>query len=195
MAGTDATKVLVGRPEQSGVAGAVARAPLGSTVPDNARDTLDAAFVKGGYVSDAGVSVTPNLSTTGINDWSGAEVRKLLDNFTGEISFEFIQAGGDEAKLIFGEDNVSVTAATATAGNQVKIALGAHLPDAGIWCFSMKDGDALVKVLAPNAQPTSLNEIPLVANDAIKYGTTLSCYPDADGESIYIMTDDGVFSA
>lgn len=195
MAGTDATKVLVGRPEQSGVAGAVARAPLGSTVPDTARDTLDAAFVKGGYVSDAGVSVTPNLSTTSINDWSGAEVRKLLDNFTGEISFEFIQAGADEAKLIFGEDNVTVTAATATEGNQVKIALGAHLPDAGIWCFSMKDGDALVKVLAPNAQPTSLNEIPLVANDAIKYGTTLSCYPDADGESIYIMTDDGVLSA
>ena len=59
----------------------------------------------------------------------------------------------------------------------------------------MKDGDNLIKVVAPNAQPTSVNEIPLVANDAIKFGTELSCYPDGTGTSIYILTDDGVLSA
>lgn len=196
MAGTDAKKVLVGAPEQSGVSGAVARAPLGTTIPETARDTLDAlTFVRGGYVSSDGVTVTPDLSTTSITDWSGSEVRKLLESFAGTIAFEFIQTGADEATLIFGEDNVEVTAATATHGEQVKIKIGAHLPEAGVWVFSMKDGDALVKVVAPNAQPTTVNELGLVANDAIKYGTELSCYPDADGESIYILTDDGVFSA
>ena len=196
MAGIDAKKVLVGAPEQSGVAGAVARAPLGTAVPESARDTLDAVtYVRGGYVSSDGVTVTPDLSTTGINDWSGAEVRKLLESFTGTISFEFIQSSYGEAVLIFGEDHVTRTAATPTAGEQLKIALGAHLPPAGVWVFSMKDGDNLIKVVAPNAQPTSVNEIPLVASDAIKFGTELSCYPDGTGTSIYILTDDGVLSA
>jgi hypothetical protein len=34
-----------------------------------------------------------------------------------------------------------------------------------------------------------------VKNEAIKLPATLACYPDAAGKSIYIMTDDGVFSA
>lgn len=196
MAGTDPTKVFVGAPEQSGVSGAVARGDLGATVPTTARDTLDTEeYRKGGYVSNDGVTISPNYSTSSITDWSGAEVRKILETFTGTASFGFIQIGHDEAILTFGEEAVGRTPASATHGEQISIALGARLPEPGVWVFSVKDGPRLVKIVLPNAQPVNVVEIKLGAASPITYGTELACYPDGDGNSIYILTDDGVFSA
>lgn len=195
MGGIDAKQVLVGAPDQTGVSGAVARAPLGTEIPETARAVLDAAFARGGYVSDEGVTIAPNYSTASINDWSGAEVRKVLESFSGAVSFAFIQTGEAEAKMIYGAESVTAAAATPSSGSQLKIALGARLPDPGVWVFSVKDGKALVKVVLPNAQPVTVNEIPLAATSAIAHGTELACYPDEDGNSIYILTDDGVFSA
>ena len=194
MAGVDASKVLVGAPDQTGVSGAILRAPLGTALPTDATTALTAAFVGGGYVSSDGVTITPELSTTGINDWSGAEVRKLLESFTGTVKFQLIQFDGDGAKLIFGEQAVTITPATTTKGTQVSIAIGGKLPDPGSWVFKMKDGLALIRVVLPNAQPTSWDELTFVNNAPIPLGTELSCYPDANGKSIYIYTDDGVFA-
>lgn len=195
MSGIDASKVLVGAPQQTAVSGAVARAPLGTSVPTKASDVLGSAFIKGGYVSDEGISVTPEYSTTDIRDWSQSLVRRVLESFTGTIAFAFIQNGINEAKMIFGEDNVIVTSPTLATGNQVNIALnGKGLPPAGVWVFSMKDGDNLIKIVAPNAQPTTLNELKFLPTEAIEFGTELACYPDSQGNSIYILTDDGVFA-
>ena len=195
MAGIDASGVFVGAPAQSKIGGAIRRAPLGTTAPDTATEVLATEFTSGGYVSNAGVTITPEYSTASITDWSGAEIRKVLESFSGTVSFAFIQLGPDEAGLIFGEDNVEVTAATPTSGTQMKISIGATLPESGVWVFNVKDGNKAMRVLLPNAQPNTANEISLVANDAVAIGTELGCYPDEDGKSIYIMTDDGVFSA
>lgn len=195
MAGTNPGGVFVGAPAQSNVGGAIRRAPLGTEVPDTATEVLPSEYKSGGYVSNAGVTITPEYSTTGITEWGGAEVRKVLESFSGTVSFAFIQIGKDEAELIFGTDSVTETAATLTSGKQLKIAIGARLPEAGVWVFNLKDGKKAARVILPNAQPITASEITLVANDAIALGTELACYPDSDGNSIYIMTDDGVFSA
>lgn len=195
MAGVDATRVLVGAPDQSGASGAISRAPLGVVVPTSATEALGADFTSGGYVSSDGVTVTPTLNTTGINDWSGAEVRKLLESFTGEVAFSFIQFGADEAAMIFGDDNVETTPADEANGTRVTIKMGARMPDPGVWVFRMKDGKNLIRIVLPNATPSSWPEMPFLSNAAIPLGTTLACAPDEDGNSIYIYTDDGVFSA
>lgn len=195
MAGTNPGGVFVGAPAQSKIGGAIRRAPLGTTVPDTATETLPVDYQSGGYVSNAGVTITPEYSTTGITEWGGAEVRKVLEAFNGTVAFAFIQLGKDEAEMIFGEDSVTETPATSASGTQLKIAIGARLPDPGVWVFNLKDGKRAARVLLPNAQPVNASEITLVANDAIALGTELACYPDEDGNSIYIMTDDGVFSA
>lgn len=195
MAGVDASKVLVGAPDQTGVSGAILRAPLGTALPTDARSSIDNEFTGGGYVSSDGVTVTPELSTTSITDWSGAEVRKLLESFTGTVKFQLIQFDAAGATLMFGEQNVTVTQATATTGTQVAIAIGGELPDAGSWVFKMKDGKALIRIVLPNAQPTTWDEMTFVNNAPIPLGTELACYPDSDGKAIYIYTDDGVFSA
>ena len=71
------------------------------------------------------------------------------------------------------------------------VALGAHLPEAQSWVFLMKDGDARIVILVPNGQVTEVGEVTFAANAAVGWEVTLSCYPDTEGESIYILTDDG----
>lgn len=194
MAGVDGSKVLVGAPEQSGVAGAISMAPVGTELPKTARDDVDSAFKSSGYVSNEGVNVTPTLNTTEVVDWNGDVIRTLLESFTGTVNFSLIQFDGASAKMVFGDDNVSETPATSMTGAQVNVSIGASLPAAKSWVFRMKDGDNLIRVVLPNAQVTDWAELTFAKNTPIPLPATLTCNADESGKSIYIYTDDGVFS-
>lgn len=191
----DASKVLVGTPDQL-TTGAVLSAPLGTTCPDlddvtPAKVTIDPAFVSSGYANSDGLSITPDYSTNDINDWSGALVRRSLESFTGEITWTMIQVDEESFKMAFGESYVESRKASETHGNQLKAAIGAHLPESRAWVFKMKDGDARMLVVVPNGQVTGLDEIQFTATDPVGLAVTLSCYNDEKGNGIYILTDDG----
>lgn len=191
---TDATKANVGRADY--VTGAVSYGAVLATVPTTmtAAETATSGFTKSGYVSEDGLELSMDYSTNDVREWNGATVRKLLESFTGEFSFTLLQAFSyEDACIAFGAENVTRTAATLTTGEQLHIAIGAHLPEAHAWCFNMKDGDAAMKVLVPNGQVTSLDSITFVANDVIKLPVTVSCYDDGTGtgDSIHVFTDDG----
>lgn len=191
----DAKKVLVGAPDQSATTGAVNIAPIGTALPTDATTALGNAFAKCGYVSEDGMTISQNYSTVNIKDWSRATVRTLLDEFTGEITFKFIQTGYEELSAIFGAENVEQTAATSSHGEQLAVQIGAHLADPACYAFNMKDGDAKVRVVVPNAQAVPDGDLSFVADEAITWGCKLTCNADASGQSIYIYTDDGVVSA
>jgi len=180
----DAKKVLVGAPDQSSTTGAVNIAPIGTSLPTDATSTLT-GFTACGYVSEDGVTLSQNYSTNNIKDWSRATVRTLLDEFTGEITFKFIQTGYDELCAIFGDDHVSQD------NGKLTVEIGAHLAEPQCFAFNMKDGDAKVRIVLPNAQATPDGDISFVANEPISWGVRLTCNADEDGESIYIYTDPG----
>lgn len=191
----DATKVLVGAPNQSSTTGAVNFAPIGTALPTDAVTALNNAFTACGYVSEDGLTLTADYSTTDIKDWSKSTVRTILDEFTGEVTFAFIQTDYESLCAIFGSDNVTKTDATTTHGEQITVKLGAHMAPAACYAFNMKDGDARVRIVLPNAQPVLDGDLTFVAGEAITWSVKLSCGADANGESIYIYTDDGVTSA
>ena len=187
--------VRVGAPDQS-TTGAIKYAPLGTTLPSlssitPSAVTLDAAFTGNEYVSEDGLTLSPNISTTDIKDWSGTTVRKLLDSFDGTLSWTMISTNASAMNVAFGAEHVTTSAATASHGNQIQVELGAHLPEAQSWVFLMKDGDARVVILVPNGQVTQVADVTFASNQAIGWNVTLACYPDSDGECIYILTDDG----
>lgn len=190
----DSKKILVGAPNQSNTTGAVNYAPVGTVAPDNATDDLD-GFTSCGYVSEDGLVITPNYSTVDIKDWSRNTVRTLLEEFTGEVTFTFIQTDYDSLVAIFGAEHVSRTLASDSHGEQITISMGAHMAPAKCFVFNMKDNDARVRVVLPNAQPILDGDLTFVANQPINWGVKLSCGADEDGESIYIHTDDGVTTA
>ena len=191
--------VRIGAPEQ-GVTSAIKHAPLGTSLPTLASIaktgvTLDPAFVGNEYVSEDGLTLAPNMSTTDIKDWSGATVRKLLEAFDGSLNWTMISTDEEEMKIAFGSKNVSAQAAKANHGKQTRTGLGAELSERQAWVFLMKDGDARIVIAVPDGQVTEVGEVTFASNAAVGWPVTLSCYPDSNGKSIYIMTDDGMIDA
>lgn len=189
----DAKKVLVGTPDQK-VTGAIMSAPIGTPLPQTIDDELDEAFTNGdsGYVSSDGLTLTPDVSTNDINEWGGALVRRVLETFSGSLSWTYIETGVAELRNAFGDNNVEVTAeANDQHGTQIRVGIGAELPRRKSWLFRMKDGDARVMIVVPDAQPTSFDDITFTSTDPVPWPITLSTYPDAQGKCIYILLDDG----
>ena len=188
--------VRVGAPDQK-VTGAIKHAPKGTAIPaltdiTKAAVTLNQAFTGDEYVSQDGLTLAPSMSTTEIKDWSGATVRKVLESFDGTLSWTMISTNAGALAIAFGADHVTTAAATTTHGAQVQAALGAYLPEEQAWVFLMKDGDARIVIAVPDGQITEVGEVTFASNAAVGWQVTLSCYPDASGNCIYIMTDDGV---
>lgn len=187
--------VRIGAPDQK-TTGAIKHAPLGTTLPSLSDIkvsgvTLDPAFTGDEYVSEDGLTLTPSMSTTEIKDWSGATVRKVLESFDGTLAWTMISTNANSLGVAFGEGHVDTQAAGADHGAQTKVSLGAHLPDPESFVFLMKDGDARIVIIVPNGQVTEVGEVTFASNAAVGWNVTLSTYPDENGESIYILTDDG----
>ena len=187
--------VRVGAPDQK-TTGAIKSAPLGTTLPSLSditlsEVTLDPAFTGDEYVSEDGLTLTPSVSTNDIKDWSGATVRKVLESFDGTLAWTMISTNEGSLGVAFGAEHVTANDATDTHGNQVKVELGAHLPESRSWVFLMKDGNARILIVVPNGQVTEVGEVNFASNAAVGWPVTLACYPDSDGQSIYILTDDG----
>lgn len=195
--GVNAKKVFIGLADQSATTGALARGAVLTTIPADlaAAETAITSFQTSGYISEDGASLSTSVSTTNIREWNRQTVRRLLEEFDGTITLTLIQLDGEAAKQCFGEDNVTVTAANTTHGEQIHIKLGAHLDEPRGWALRMKDGDAKFIVLIPNGQVTSGVDITFASNAAINLPVTISANDDGTGESIHIYTDDGVTSA
>ena len=86
MSGIDASKVYLPSPVQTATTGAVAIAPVGTSLPATASEALGSAWDNGGYIGDAGISISTNKGVTTIKDWSQGAVRKALSDFDGTIS-------------------------------------------------------------------------------------------------------------
>ncbi len=179
-------KIIVGAPSQTAATGAIRRAPLGTAAPTDAATALPATWTGGGYVDESGLGLSASVSTADIKEWGGNLVRRLVESFTGEVTFTYLEfADVESLKQQYGDDYVTVS----EAKNSVKVALGAHLGDVQSWVFDVKDGDSHVRVYVPKGQVTSNGDISFVANDAVKSQTTLTCYDDGTGNSLYLFID------
>ena len=183
--------VIVGAPDQSATTGAVNWAPLGTALPTDARTALPSTWKSGGYVNSDGVTLSLDQGTASIDDWSLGHIRQLLESFTGTVTFTFVQTDYDTLCMLFGEDNVTQTAATTTSGALIHVAIGPELPDPAAFTFNMKDGDQRIRLCLPNAQATLGGELVFRANEAIAWSVSLDCGAGSDGKCIHFLYDDG----
>lgn len=118
-------------------------------------------------------------------------MRRVKESFNGTLSWSHLETNENSLKATFGDSNVTVTAATASHGKQIAVAINGELPAAKSWAFKMKDGNNKILIVVPNGQITTVNETSFTSSDAIAWSVELSCYPDASGNSLYIYVDDG----
>jgi len=190
----DTRKVFTGGPDQL-TTGAILRAPLGTTLPTAIATAPDPAFKDSGYIGTDGLKLTPTTSTETIKDWSGATIREVLADFTAKMSWTHLELSEEAMKVYFGDDNVTVTPATLTTGTLIDAKLNAVELPICAWIFKIKDGVRKVLITVPLGQVTERGELTFLKTQAVSLPVTLTTYPDASGNNVYIYTDDGVFTA
>ncbi|MFB7843633.1 hypothetical protein [Microbacterium sp. NPDC056052] len=186
--------VFVGAPDQA-VTGAILTGPETDVIPDTIDDFTLTGLDDSGYVNEDGVTITPTESTESIKDWSLRVIRKILTEFDSTLSWAHLELNEASLKNYMGDDNVDVTAATATKGTLTRAALAGEMRPVKAWYFKIKDGQRRALIFVPHGQVTERGEIALLASAAVTLPVTLTSYPDAAGKSVYIYLDDGVVSA
>lgn len=188
----DADKIYLPAPDQTDTCGAIAVAPYGTDLPVTASERLSDAYSSGGYVGDAGITVSTNKGETVIKEWGQSTVRKALSDFTGTVTCPFLQIDQFAAERLVGKQNVETVNATADHGNMLKIKLTPTFADIESYIFSMKDGDNRIRVIIPRGQITTTDTVNFVPNAANTWNGTISCYDDPkSGYAIMVIYEDG----
>lgn len=187
------SNIFVGAPDR--VTGAIMVAPVGTALPTTVATAPNAAFKDLGFVSEDGVSLSQSSTWETIKDWGGDQVRKFLSDFTGTLSFTLLETNSEVLKYVYGSAQVTTTAATVSSGTLNAIKLNANEPPTASLIVNILDGVRKVRIVVPNSQVTERGDLKFSRTSAVMHQLTVEAYPDASVNSIYIYTDDGVFSA
>lgn len=173
----NAKYVSVGKPK---VGGAIYRAPLGSTLPTDAKTALDVAFECLGYVSEDGMTNSNAPSSTDIKEWGGGTVLTIQDEKTDTFKYKLIESLNVEVlKAVYGSDHV-----TGTLDTGITVDATSDEQEEACWVVDMALRDNVLKrIVIPDGKISGLEDISYKRNEAIGYNITVSCLSDEDGVS------------
>jgi hypothetical protein len=160
------------------VAGAVYRAPLGSTLPTDAKTALDAAFKAMGYVSTDGLANGNAFNSAAIYAWGGDAVLMTENEKADTFVFTLLEMLNQEVqKAVYGTTNVTVASGLTTIHKK------ADEQEEAAWVFEMKlRGGKLKRIVVPDAKITALGDIVYQDANVAGYPITLSAMPDSNGD-------------
>lgn len=179
MSANDSTQVSTGKPK---VGGAIYAAPLGTALPTDPTTALDKAFKSLGYVSEDGLANDNAPDTDTVRAWGGDAVLTIQNSKDDTFGFTLIHSlDVDVLKFVYGSSNVSGDLAT---GITVKANAAEAEARALVIDMIMRDG-ALKRIVIPSCTVTDLGTITYSDSDAVGYETTVTCTPDASGNTHY----------
>lgn len=175
----NSANVTTGKPLKTG---AIFRAPQGTTLPNTSIAELDSAFVLLGYVSEDGLTNSNSPESATIKAWGGDTVLTTQNEKNDTFTFKLIEALNPEVlKTVYGDDNVTGTLAS-TGGITVN-ANADELPVCS-WVIDMiVNGGYVKRIIIPAGKVSEIGDIEYTDEDAVGYELTVSCFPDADGNT------------
>lgn len=179
MAKNDSSLASVAKPV---AAGAISSGTTKTTLPTDATTDLATGFVKLGYVSEDGLTNGLDQDTESIKAWGGDTILTVRTSRTETFKFTLVQAlDVDVLKEVYGQDNVT---GDLTTGITVKHN-GKELPRRAFVIDMLMTGNAVKRIVVPFGQVTEVGDVTYVDGSAVGYETTVTCFPDAQGNTAY----------
>lgn len=165
------------------VGGAVSVAPTGTTLPTDTSTALAAAFQNLGYISEDGATKNITPTAAEIRAWGGDVVLTATQQRTITWQFTLLESLDVNVMTeVYGAGNITGT--TLAAGISVDVNSD-ELPDRS-WAIEMVlRGGVACRVILPIAHISAIESITYNDSSAVGYNITLTCMPDAAGNSAY----------
>ena len=170
-----ASNVTAGKPK---ITGAIFRAPVGSTLPTDAKTELNVAFKCLGYVSEDGVTNGNSPESEQTKAWGGDVVLSTQTEKPDTFQFKLIEAKNvDVLKMIYGDSHV-----TGDLDTGIKVDVTAEDPGPAAYVIDMilKDGD-LKRIVIPSASISEMDDIVYNDSEPVGYDVTLTATADDTG--------------
>lgn len=163
-------------------------APAGTTLPESPLATLPNAWEEVGDVSDAGITLTFDKSTTNLRNWANQLKRTVLTEHAETVQAPIMDTTKEVLETVLGEGSVTETAASSTHGKLYKASLTqSSLPPEEAYLFLMKDDDDAIALGCTKGQITSMDAITFAPGATINWVPTIT----ALDEGWQIILDDG----
>lgn len=163
------------------------RAPKGTAAPATPGTAPGADWTNVGDISEDGISLKLPSGDV-LRNWALAAKRKI-NTENGVVSAPIMDTTQTVLETLFGEGNVSTTAATSEHGNITSVELSPDVSaEPAAYLFLMKDGDTLVSLYSPDALITEIADVPLKGTEAAIWNASI------DGTWTFAIDDGAVTS-
>jgi hypothetical protein len=174
-----ASNVSAGKPK---ITGAIYAAPVGTTLPTDTTTALNEAFKPLGYCSEDGLVNSTDLQSENIKAWGGDTVLSVQTSRDDTFKFTLLEILNlDVCKFVYGNDNVTGaldTGVTITVNNK-------EVDERALVIDLILRNNTAKRIVIPDGKLSDLGDINYVDNDAVGYETTMTCMPDASGNTHY----------
>lgn len=153
------------------VVGGVFVAPAGTSLPTDASTALASTYKTLGYITSDAVTRTVDRSVDNVYAWGGYLIAATLNEASCTVSFNCAEYLNEQAQaLLYGEDNVTVTAAVTTEGSEAprKMTISGKINDLPTECvlvIDVRGEDSVGRIIYPHFKVTELEDVQLAETE------------------------------
>lgn len=181
--------ILTGKPLKA--TGGVTRAPIGTSLPNDATTKLNAAFIPQGFIGEDGVTRTTDASDDKIKAWGGQVVKVVRSDFSVSYKFSYMEAASATTlKSIVGEENVTITPPEAGKHNgKVAVRINSKPAPRASYTLEMLDENTFIREVIPIGQISVSGDVKFAHSSVIQYEVTIEALPDSSDNNAYEYQD------